>query len=329
MAQRNADQFGGKRSKVEVPQFAPPPGWNASADNPYAMVPPGYLPAQPQPTPAGPSTKGGGFNMQVSSPGYQWSPPAGQPDMSRWRPAANIGPGVMRPQPPLANNETKLSPGLVLMRPGSQPRAEIPQPKFRTFGPVARGGEPVSQQQLDAMRNLPPVQMPEWRPGSGSFNAAEWGRSVMPSAGAQQAPNRWTSLGQGDSPALSASGTGFGVGQRFGSDGMTPIGMPVSLGPSNMGNMGNYPFAPRPEPFSASYGQLGGGTGTSPNFNVRDALIGLINDATMAQQMGAIGGAGGPPSYDFQSMLSDAQRMAANGYSNPLMGLLYSGRGVQ
>lgn len=119
--------------------------------------------------------------------------------------------------------------------------------------------------------------------------------------------------------------------QPIGQDGMTPVGSPVPLPDSNMGNMANSPFAQRPQPFQAQYGNFMGGYGSQPVTAQRDALIGLINDATRSQQMNAIYNpqAAGPMAFDFPAMLSQSQQMADAGFRNPLLGLLYSGRGVQ
>jgi len=59
------------------------------------------------------------------------------------------------------------------------------------------------------------------------------------------------------------------------------------------------------------------------NFGTRDAFIQNINNATMQQQMAGFNTpAAAPPQFNFPQLYGQAQRMVANGWSNPLAALL-------
>ncbi len=83
--------------------------------------------------------------------------------------------------------------------------------------------------------------------------------------------------------------------------------------------------------FNASYGQLGGGYGSTPDFNRRDAFINNINE-TMAGYQGNQGTYQGndtppatwgqAPQFDFPALWKQAGNMVQSGWQNPLLGLL-------
>jgi len=59
------------------------------------------------------------------------------------------------------------------------------------------------------------------------------------------------------------------------------------------------------------------------DFGTRDAFIQSINNATMQQQMAGFNTpAAAPPQFNFPQLYGQAQRMVANGWSNPLAALL-------
>ena len=59
------------------------------------------------------------------------------------------------------------------------------------------------------------------------------------------------------------------------------------------------------------------------DFGTRDAFIQSINDATRQQQMAGFNTpAAAPPQFNFPQLYGQAQRMVANGWSNPLAALL-------
>lgn len=79
-------------------------------------------------------------------------------------------------------------------------------------------------------------------------------------------------------------------------------------------NMANNPQAPRPPAFQATYGQIGGGYSSQPNFGQRDAFIQNLN-----QQMGQHiqMGMGGPPQFNIGQAWNQAGNMAQQGWQNP------------
>lgn len=83
--------------------------------------------------------------------------------------------------------------------------------------------------------------------------------------------------------------------------------------------------------FSAMYGQIGGGYGSSPSFNQRDAFINNINDTMAGYQanQGTYLGSGAPPAswgqspqFNFPAMWQQAGDMVQSGWKNPLLGLM-------
>jgi len=83
--------------------------------------------------------------------------------------------------------------------------------------------------------------------------------------------------------------------------------------------------------FNASYGQLGGGYGSSPNFGQRDAFINNINDTMAGYQanQGTYQGNDTPPAswgqtpqFNFPGMWQQAGNMVQSGWKNPLLGLM-------
>lgn len=98
---------------------------------------------------------------------------------------------------------------------------------------------------------------------------------------------------------------------------------------------GSYqPPQPQAQPqggFNASYGQLGGGYGSDPNFGQRDAFVNNINDTMAGYQanQGTYLGGGAPPptwgqtpQFNFPAMWQQAGNMVQNGWKNPLHGLI-------
>jgi hypothetical protein len=83
--------------------------------------------------------------------------------------------------------------------------------------------------------------------------------------------------------------------------------------------------------FDATYGQIGGGYGSTPNFGQRDAFINNINNTMSGYQanQGTYLGDGAPPAswgqtpqFNFPGMWQQAGDMVQSGWKNPLLGLM-------
>jgi hypothetical protein len=123
---------------------------------------------------------------------------------------------------------------------------------------------------------------------------------------------------------------GMGASQSAYQPQQSPVG---DMGPALPYGSYQPPLPPAQPPggFNASYGQLGGGYGSTPNFGQRDAFVSNINDTMAGYQanQGTYLGAGAPPptwgqtpQFNFPAMWQQAGNMVQGGWKNPLLGLM-------